>query len=826
MNSNGSRFLLLDGASDFRSASRQCSWDAHRRAFTLARQDTPRLPRRPIAEVRALLASASPYILDDHGQIGRLSEDGQRLECLLAWPAPSATPDWQPVLAALDDAEAEAPDLKALLLDPVDAPVGRFTDLAFGGSGLVALPWSDGGSHHGLTAVHLRRRWQTHCTLAFEPLRAWVDGSAGNDRVWVLGRNRLGLVQGAPLPQPYRGRPERFEPLQANPHPLRLLWDCALPPHGGVLGLAGDATTLFVLCENIDSRDDAPRMQVFSRPLEAGPAVGFVTHTLPASLPLAADLAAPGNGRLLLMLPFETGPERERLRDCPLLQLPDPGKDEWSVLEAELLPERWPRRSEADLPAAARFVRHRDGQPRTLSADGPLPLHRLAQARFAPTGTVTLTEVLDSAMPDTLWDRIYLDACIPPGCRIDLALQVGDDRAHLPDEWIEQPQPVLTPVASELPYAAGRARSQEPGSDHAGLYELLIQRRNGAVRELRGRYLRLRLTLHGDGRHSPAIFAMRVYLPRGSWQTQYLPEHFQQQERPQNLEAADPQPANGADFRERLLASFEGLLTPLEERIAASDLLLDPAATPAERLPWLARLLGRELPTHWPVARSRRWLGAQGLLQQTHGSYRGLLLALDLLTDGAVQRGAVLPVEHFRLRRTMATLLGLDMDDRDHPLTLGTGLSGNSRVGDSLILSDDQAQEFLALFAPEVAERRGEAAVVQRFFDDAARRLTVVLHGPARSLEKVLRDALPALVPATVQWTLRGSDHPFVLGLSPLLGIDTWLETQPDPNPVHLDRTRLGRGDLLHNPVALDPDHAVPVAATPQGPGPQSRRTA
>ena len=53
-----------------------------------------------------------------------------------------------------------------------------------------------------------------------------------------------------------------------------------------------------------------------------------------------------------------------------------------------------------------------------------------------------------------------------------------------------------------------------------------------------------------------------------------------------------------------------------------------------------------------------------------------------------------------------------------------------------------------------------------------------------------------------------------VLGLSPLLGIDTWLETQPPPRRVVLDRTRLGRGDLLHNPVALDPEHAVPIDAT------------
>ncbi|NMG75810.1 phage tail protein [Aromatoleum diolicum] len=817
MNSNGTRFLLLDGASDFRNASRQCSWDVEQRAFTLTRQDAPRLPQMPAARARELLAAATPFVLDNHGQIGRLTADGQGFECALGWPA-ATRDEWQPVLAALDDAETGAPNLEALVLDPVDAPSGRFTDLAFGGSGLVALPWSDDGTQHGLTAVHLRRRWQTHCTLAFAPRRAWVEAATGADRVWLLGETRLGLAVGAPLPQPYVGRPERFEPLQANPDPLRLLWDIDLPPHGGLLGLAGDDERLYVLTEHPDSTADAPRMQVFSRPLAAGPSEGFRVHRLPDELPLATDIAALGDGRFLLLLPFDEGAERGKRRDCPLLALPEVTAEEDEGDEddapAELVAERWPRRSEALLPAGIRFVRHRDGHPRTLTADGPIRLYRLAQAHFASRGTVTLTEILDSAMPDTLWDRLCLDACIPPGCRIDIAVQAGDDRNDLPDQWIAQPQAVLTAQSSELPFAPGRAPTGEDHDGHAGLYETLIQRSNGAVREVRGRYLRLRITMHGDGRHSPAIFALRMYYPRFSWQTQYLPDHFQQQERPLSLEGAEPIAANGADLRERLLASFEGVLTPLEDRIAASEILLDPAATPSARLPWLASMLGTTLPRHWPEARRRRWLAAQGALQQTHGSYRGLLLALDILTDGAVARGAVIPVEHFRLRRTMATILGIDMDDRDHPLTLGTGLSGNSIVGDTLILSDDQAREFLALFAPEVAERTGETAVVDRFFDEASRRMTVILHGPARSLAAVVRDALPSLVPATVQWAIRTSEHPFVLGLSPLLGIDTWLETQPPPRPVVLDRTRLGRGDLLHNPVALSPEHAVPIDAT------------
>ena len=82
---------------------------------------------------------------------------------------------------------------------------------------------------------------------------------------------------------------------------------------------------------------------------------------------------------------------------------------------------------------------------------------------------------------------------------------------------------------------------------------------------------------------------------------------------------------------------------------------------------------------------------------------------------------------------------------------------------------------------------------------------------PAQTLRGVVEDALPELVPAVVQWNVLVSEHPFVLGLSPLLRIDTYLESQPPPRPVRLDATRLGRGDLIHTPVALLPEQAGPL---------------
>src|SRR5690606_24409568 len=210
--------------------------------------------------------------------------------------------------------------------------------------------------------------------------------------------------------------------------------------------------------------------------------------------------------------------------------------------------------------------------------------------------------------------------------------------------------------------------------------------------------------------------------------------------------------ANGADVRERLLASFEGLMTPVEELIANAECWLYPSATPERRLSRLGGMIGSTMMVAWPVARKRRWLEVEGYLQQIKGTYAALCLALDVVTDGAVGGGQIVPVENYRLRRTLATIIGIDLDDKDHPLTLGTSQSGNSIVGESLILADETAQEFLALFAPELADSAKQKQDVANFFDRYAHRLSIVLHGDAKPMRKMIEEFLPQYVPAHLEW--------------------------------------------------------------------------
>ena len=435
-------------------------------------------------------------------------------------------------------------------------------------------------------------------------------------------------------------------------------------------------------------------------------------------------------------------------------------------------------------------------------APRPRELHALRRPRYHVDTIALLQQTLDSGQIDTHWHRLYLDAQIPSGCAIQISARVyatPEERGSSP--LIVQPAPIWNPLPSELPFTPALA-GHEPGK--RGLFEVLLQRPDGPMRRMSGRYLQLQLTLRGNGSHTPALHAIRVYCPRFSYQEAGLPEFLRQELSFDPANATGP--ANGADVRERLLAAFEGVLTPLEGRVAASDRLVHPDATPPEHLPWLAEMLGTPLPPHWPHGRQRRLVRDATLIQQYKGTVSGVRRALDIASDGGARRGEVVLVENFTLRRTMATILGVSMDDADHPLTLGTGMSGNSIVGDSLILSESDAREFLALFSPDLATQE-EAAVVREFFEQYAHQVTVLLHGRGARLRGTVEDVLAAQMPAHVQWRIFETEHPFVLGTSPLLEVDTFVESSADVGTqrVELDDTFLGQEGVLKNLAAFSP---------------------
>ncbi len=786
MNSNGSQFLLLSNAEDFRTDSRdQCQWDDQQQVLRLPGAQTGHFSGRPLPNALAANVKENAMVLDPYGLMGFISSD--RTSLLFSKDHSLDDNTAEPVTAA--SIEDFAQTLEELVLEPVQAPADTaFDDLHLGGDGRAALSFSDATLNHGLLVVHLARRWQARCQLLQQALRVCVDHL---NRVWVAGEGGLGLCSGEPLPQEYLGRPaERFEPVNRNPHPLRQQWSQSLPETGALLAICCDKERVYLLMWRPSDSERGFDQFVLSRSLDEDVAdAPFHRHPLPGTLPFATDIASMGSGQLVLMLP--NNPDKPDHLDLPMLRIPAESQ------AAQLIPERYPQHSQA----RARFITAIDGAVRYLSEAGPKELHRLPQARYRAQGKASLNRLLDSGAPDTLWHKIYLEACIPSGCRLRVQVKSFDDFARSGSDWQIQQPPHWLSAESELAFHKGFFESKP---NHQGLFEILLQRQDGEVREIRGRYLRILVEMQGDGRHSPAIHAMRVYYPRLSWQQAYLPQHFHQQQRPDPAQV--DMPGNGADLRERMLAVAEGIMTPIEETVAHAEYWAYPRACPSQHLPRLASTLGAELPAHWPEYRQREWLACYGWLTARRGTLNGLRLALDIATDGAVTQGEIIPVENYRLRRTMATVLGLDMDDTDHPLTLGTGQSGNSLVGESLILSEDDAREFLALFAPELAQSDVEQKAVEEFFEKYAYQLSVVLHGPAREQRHTVELVLQREAPAHLQWKLIETDHPFVLGLSPLLGIDTYLQQQPPWRSVVLNDTHLAREGIVRNSVALSPD--------------------
>lgn len=235
------------------------------------------------------------------------------------------------------------------------------------------------------------------------------------------------------------------------------------------------------------------------------------------------------------------------------------------------------------------------------------------------TGITFKTPIFDAGTPQSVWDRLRFDGCIPAGTALTVEAISADEAAPASDlvgEWFVQPRPILNPTGSEF---AGYGPSAIPATDGAngkGSWELLLQR-------MRGRYLQLRITLSGDGDASPHLRALRAWYPRQSWSERYLPAVYRN----------DPEPA---DFLERYLANMEGTVSVIERRIADAQALFDPRTAPAETLDWLASWFDVALDPAWDERRRRLFIAYAVRFFAMRGTVRGIAAALALAFDECV----------------------------------------------------------------------------------------------------------------------------------------------------------------------------------------------
>lgn len=198
-----------------------------------------------------------------------------------------------------------------------------------------------------------------------------------------------------------------------------------------------------------------------------------------------------------------------------------------------------------------------------------------------------LTGAIDSGVPRCVWHRVQLDADIPSGTSVSLAIASAEvPGPPNPADW-----QVTPPGATDV-----------------------------LIRQPPGRYLYLSLALASqNGAASPRIRRIRLDFPRVT-SLDRLPAVYRE----------NPE---GADFAERFLALFDASIADLDAAIERAPALLDAGGVPDDVLPWLARFLGLALDPAWEPQRSRAILRAIPELYRLRGTVAGLKLAFRLVFD-------------------------------------------------------------------------------------------------------------------------------------------------------------------------------------------------
>lgn len=698
---------------------------------------------------------------------------------------------------------------------PIYLPPGTrvATDLAIGYDGVLYM------AIEGRVVMQDRRdRWDP-VTLEAAGFTAWRLAAAPEGGAWVLDREnrKLARVHGLPFPTrplgPYS--PDTFRPCHENPDSpkLTILGAATFAANEEPVALAcsPEGRLAVLIWGDFISQAQVRCLAAsgkFQEPIE------LIGERHPYSIAWVetdriAVLSPDFNTEAPVYLISETARKARPVGDLYPLRDYDNGP----FLNGVTLPPHYGTRRET---ASAADPSKKEVVTRSS------PLYHLSLPSFAREGKASNKAPIDSGSGQTAWHRLYIEADIPEGCGVRVLLAATDDEAP-PAEgdagaWHEHrfgevfahggpsgaPRGAWVPSASEIPHHPGLLPCERV-KNRRGLFTALIQRSNRRVRTLRGRYLHVLVILTGDQRATPEIAALRAYGSRFSYLNRYLPELYRETLFGEDADE-DSVTSTPADFLERFLDNFEGILTPLEDKIAGAYLLTDPRTTTDEALEWLGSWIGVAFDPAYPQKRRRRLLENAPELFRKRGTLDGLKMALDLVTESAVSGGEIIVLEDYRLRRTFATILGADLADEQDPLLGGLVVSGNSFVGDTLFLGDENRKEFLALFSADLPETPAEQAAINLLFDRLSHRVTVLVHQEVQRQDLgLIRRVVELETPAHVMARVAIATEPFMVGVASLVGVDTYLSTKPGREPVRVEASYLGIRDFIQRPPSLDP---------------------
>ena len=226
-----------------------------------------------------------------------------------------------------------------------------------------------------------------------------------------------------------------------------------------------------------------------------------------------------------------------------------------------------------------------DGQP----ADRISP----AAATLRQSGQL-LTTTIDSGLPRCRWHRVRVDADIPAGTSVTVAVATSDDPA---------PEGAIAGPLDTDGYPAGLPNPADWQDAGPASADFLVD-------QAPGRYLYVRLRLTGNGATTPVVHRIRLDFPRVT-SAGLLPAVYTQD------------PAAG-DFTERFLSLFDAAFEEADRAVERYPALLDPGGVPDEVLPWLGGLLGLVFDAGWDAAIRRSLIAAVPRLYQGRGTSAAL----------------------------------------------------------------------------------------------------------------------------------------------------------------------------------------------------------
>ena len=224
----------------------------------------------------------------------------------------------------------------------------------------------------------------------------------------------------------------------------------------------------------------------------------------------------------------------------------------------------------------------------------PVEPTRVAQGQL-------LTEAIDSGRPQCSWHRVRVDADVPRGTGVSVAVATSD---------------VAIPPAQGDAAADPAWQDFDPGIPHPGDWqEAPAGSLDFLIDQPPGRYLFVRVRLTGHGASTPVVRRVRLDFPRAT-SFDHLPAIYHRA-------------PEAEDFGERFVSLFDASIEELDSAIERHPALLDVDGVPDEVLPWLGAFLDLAAEPWWGADRHRRLLRAAPDLYRRRGTPRGLADAVE-----------------------------------------------------------------------------------------------------------------------------------------------------------------------------------------------------